>query len=77
MSKRSVTEVQTATASDAHETKRPFGTQRRASDAENEMGEFEDAWEDEIESDEEVVDGEAEDGAYICVNVCRMSDPMY
>jgi len=33
----------------------------------NDIGEFEDAWEDEIESEEEVVDGEAgdaEDGAW-------------
>lgn len=28
----------------------------------NDIGEFEDAWEDEIESEDDAVDGEAEDG---------------
>jgi ribosome assembly protein RRB1 len=38
------------------------GAAKRDAEAPNEMGEFEDAWEDEIESDEDVVDG-GEDGA--------------
>ena len=32
-------------------------TSRRETDTQNEMGEFEDAWEDEVESDTEVADG--------------------
>ncbi|KAF7798535.1 hypothetical protein EIP86_009756 [Pleurotus ostreatoroseus] len=62
MSKRSVTETQTASTSDAREHKRPFGASGKPNGAEEEMGEFEDGWEDEYESDGEVVDGEAEDG---------------
>lgn len=34
---------------------------KREAGADNEMGEFEDAWEDEVESDEEIVDAGAQD----------------
>lgn len=64
MSKRSVTEIQTASTSDTREPKRPFGAASKQNGAEDEIGEFEDGWEDEFESDGEVVDGEAEDGAW-------------
>lgn len=63
MSKRSVTEIQTASTSDNRQSKRPFGAASKQNGAEDEIGEFEDGWEDEFESDGEVVDGEAEDGA--------------
>ena len=67
MAKRSGTEAQTASTSDGPEAKRPWGSQAQQNGAENEMGEFEDQWEDELESDEEVVDAdaEAEDGACV------------
>ena len=60
MSKRTATEAQSAESS---ENKKPF---RAGSKAENDddMGEFEDGWEDEFESDEEVVDGANNDGVY-------------
>jgi ribosome assembly protein RRB1 len=64
MSKRSATEVVTEGQPYA---KASSSGVRREPAAEDEMGEFEDAWEDEIESDEEVVDAEAaerEDGKY-------------
>lgn len=44
------------------------GAPKRENVAVDEMGEFEDAWEDEIESDEDVVDAEAnedEDGTQL------------
>lgn len=65
MSKRSVTEVISNNDGQAF-TKMSGGGSRRETMAEDEMGEFEDAWEDEIEEDEDVVDAEAEpqeDGA--------------
>ena len=37
------------------------GGEKRESAAIDEMGEFEDAWEDEIESDEEILDAEVEE----------------
>jgi len=39
----------------------PTGT-RRDANTENEMGEFEDAWEDELESDEDVTDAHDDNG---------------
>lgn len=67
MSKRSATEAFTAP-----QDGRPFakvlpGSAKRENVAVDEMGEFEDAWEDELESDEEIVNGDngaenAEDG---------------
>lgn len=66
MSKRSVTEVQT-TSNDVQKFAKTneTGGRRDAPIDTSEMGEFEDAWEDEIESDEEVVEGggnDAEEG---------------
>ncbi len=67
MSKRSATEL----APSGIQTGEPFNKAhgagpRREIVASDEMGEFEDAWEDELESDEEVVDAgedeEREDG---------------
>ncbi len=66
MSKRSATEVETSTRDGEPFQKASGSGQRRENVTPDEMGEFEDAWEDEIESDEDVVDGaEAndEDGA--------------
>lgn len=61
MSKRSVTE--TISASDGQAFKKASGSGlKREIVANDDMGEYEDAWEDEIESDEDVVDAEA-DGA--------------
>lgn len=73
MSKRTATELQTASSS---ESKKPF---RRSSTKfqGDDIGEFEDGWEDEFESDEEVVDGANHDGEYILYplsipcNLCR------
>jgi ribosome assembly protein RRB1 len=42
----------------------PAGAAKRDTEVPDEMGEFEDAWEDEIESDEDAVDG-GEDGEHI------------
>lgn len=62
MSKRSATEL----APPGIQTGEPFNKAhgsgpKREVVAEDEMGEFEDAWEDELESDEEVVDAEDEE----------------
>ncbi|KAJ7193378.1 WD40-repeat-containing domain protein, partial [Mycena pura] len=60
MSKRSATEVVTA---DGQPFAKASGSGSKRDDiTRDEMGEFEDAWEDELESDEEVVDVEAADG---------------
>lgn len=61
MSKRTVTELQSETTGEDHGGKKPFRTETKSS-PEDDMGEFEDGWEDEFESDEEVVDGEVGDG---------------
>lgn len=58
MSKRTATELQTASSS---ENKKPFRQEKAVQD--DGMGEFEDGWEDEFESDEEVVQGN-DDGRY-------------
>ncbi|KIK70770.1 hypothetical protein GYMLUDRAFT_184715 [Collybiopsis luxurians FD-317 M1] len=62
MSKRSVTEVvSTTNNNDGQAFSKVSGSgARREVAAEDEMGEFEDAWEDEIEEDEDVVDAETE-----------------
>ncbi|KAM6498493.1 WD40-repeat-containing domain protein [Amanita muscaria] len=67
MSKRSVTEVVSSDVQEGKPLSKVHGVgQRREDILPNEMGEFEDAWEDEVESDEEVVDAgeneEQEDG---------------
>ena len=55
MAKRTATEVQTSSDGQPFSKAKANGA-RRVSDIDvAEMGEFEDAWEDEIESDEEVV----------------------
>ena len=69
MAKRTVTELQPASDGQPFPKVNSNGP-RRPNDIENpEMGEFEDAWEDEIESDEEVVDsnqdGNAEEGGLL------------
>ncbi|KDQ31038.1 hypothetical protein PLEOSDRAFT_1111643, partial [Pleurotus ostreatus PC15] len=60
MSKRSATQV--LNPSDEQASKRPSGSAPNHKSENDEMGEFEDAWEDEIESDGEVVDAEAAEG---------------
>ncbi|CCL98077.1 uncharacterized protein FIBRA_00071 [Fibroporia radiculosa] len=67
MSKRTATETDSSSLTNSRANKRaPKGDKGRQNAAsEDEMGEFEDGWEDEFESDEEVVDGaenEQEDG---------------
>lgn len=65
MSKRLVTELQTTSESDGQAYSKTSGgihTAKRENIGKDEMGEFEDAWEDEIESDEEAVDAEATEG---------------
>lgn len=64
MSKRTVTELQAASTSDGNDNKKPFRA-ASATGAEEGMGEFEDGWEDEFESDEEVVNAEGEDGELV------------
>ena len=60
MSKRSATEVHSASGSNPEPRKTPRSESKRKEDAvDDEMGEFEDGWEDEYESDEEVVDGQS------------------
>ncbi|EJF67199.1 glutamate-rich WD repeat containing [Dichomitus squalens] len=59
MSKRSATEVNSSSGSHLEPRKTPRSESKRKEDAaDDEMGEFEDGWEDEYESDEDVVDGE-------------------
>ena len=68
MSKRSATELQSASTADSHERKRHARGSTLEKLPENEIGEFEDHWEDEYESDEEVVDAaekDGEDGMYV------------
>ena len=60
MSKRSATQV--VNPSDEQASKRPSGSAQNHKPENDGMGEFEDAWEDEIESDGEVVDAEAAEG---------------
>lgn len=64
MSKRTITEVTQSPGQPYAKAK--SGGAKRDDASVDEMGEFEDAWEDELESDEEVIDGgegEDEDGA--------------
>jgi ribosome assembly protein RRB1 len=69
MVKRNATEVEAESSSDARGQayskvgKAGTTSTKRASNAglEDEMGEFEDDWEDDIESDEDVVDRAAEE----------------
>lgn len=43
------------------DTKAQYGQRRTLDDGDVEMGEFEDPWEDEIEEDEEIIEGEGEE----------------
>jgi ribosome assembly protein RRB1 len=65
MSKRTATELESSTRTGEPFQKSSGSGQKRENVKADEMGEFEDAWEDEIESDEEVVDADVqgEDGA--------------
>ena len=58
MSKRSAAELH---SHDIHAGKPHRSLKGNQSVAIDEMGEFEDAWEDELESDEDVIDAEAEE----------------
>lgn len=58
MSKRSATET---VVEGQPFTKASGSGQKRDATTHDDVGEFEDAWEDEIESDEEVIDAEAND----------------
>ncbi|KAF8632940.1 hypothetical protein AX15_001547 [Amanita polypyramis BW_CC] len=59
MSKRSATELAPSAVQEGKPLNKAHGAgPRRESVLANEMGEFEDAWEDELESDEDVVDAE-------------------
>lgn len=63
MSKRSATEVQTTAQNEGQAYQKASGSGVKRENVEsNGMGEFEDAWEDEIESDEEIVDSETAGG---------------
>jgi ribosome assembly protein RRB1 len=66
MAKRTATEFITNTSGQPYPKASGSGA-KRDDNLPNEMGEFEDAWEDEIESDEEVVDNAApeEDGQHV------------
>lgn len=66
MSKRSATELQNTAADEGQSFIKTSGSgSRREHVLTSEMGEFEDAWEDEMESDEEVADAENQDGAFL------------
>ena len=60
MSKRTATELQEASSS---ENKKPFRQESKVVNDDG-IGEFEDGWEDEYESDEEVAEGK-DDGVYL------------
>lgn len=70
MSKRTATELQSASTSTEHERRkapRHSTGQQPERLPDNEMGEFEDGWEDEYDSEDDVVDDaaqEGEDGRY-------------
>lgn len=59
MTKRSATDP---SSDDPVNAKNPRGSERRDAQSIDDIGEFEDAWEDELESDEDVVDADAPDG---------------
>jgi ribosome assembly protein RRB1 len=64
MSKRSATELLTPAATAGQPFAKASGSgSKRENVTPDDMGEFEDAWEDEIESDEEVIDAEATEDA--------------
>lgn len=61
MSKRTATEIHEASQ---NESKKSFRAEPTNAVDEG-IGEFEDGWEDEFESDEEVVDAQGEDGMLV------------
>ena len=62
MSKRSATELASTSIQPGEPFNKAHGPGlRREFVASDEMGEFEDAWEDELESDEDVVDAEEDE----------------
>jgi ribosome assembly protein RRB1 len=62
MSKRPATEFQSTSINDGQPYAKASGSgTKRENITSDEMGEFEDAWEDEIESGEEAVDEEADE----------------
>ena len=61
MSKRTAADPLVTSSEGQAFTKVPPSQPKREQVENSEIGEFEDAWEDEIESDEEVVDGGTED----------------
>jgi ribosome assembly protein RRB1 len=65
MSKRSAGEIASSTTGEAF-NKAPGGGSKRPISADDEQGEYEDAWEDELESDEDVIDAgeDGENGKY-------------
>ena len=59
MSKRTATELQTTSVTQEYEprkTPRASGSKQQEKIPDDDMGEFEDGWEDEFESDEEIVE---------------------
>ena len=73
MSKRTATELLSTSINQGQAFQKASGSGAKRENVEtDEMGEFEDAWEDEIQSDEDVVDekaAEGEDGALIIYDV--------
>jgi ribosome assembly protein RRB1 len=69
MSKRTATEPSSTSVIQGQAFQKASGSGAKRENVQiDEMGEFEDAWEDELQSDEDVVDTEAaerEDGAFI------------
>ena len=63
MAKRTVTELQSASTSQGQPYAKAStsGAKRNEDVDASEMGEFEDAWEDELESDEEVIENNVND----------------
>ena len=69
MAKRTASEFLAASGADDGQAsaKAPASKPRRVPESVDEMGEFEDAWEDELESDEDVVDAGDDAEGGVCV----------
>ncbi|KZT08545.1 glutamate-rich WD repeat-containing protein [Laetiporus sulphureus 93-53] len=61
MSKRAATEIQSTSSDTARKAPRNSAQRENAAQV-DEMGEFEDGWEDEYESDDDIVEGSTEEG---------------
>lgn len=75
MSKRTATEVQFASSSNSDEHRkapRASGSKLEKTHDE-EMGEFEDGWEDEFDSEDEVVESKDEDAGASPLNECLIA----